>query len=178
MLALVMSILCHGSHVILLLPNISAAGLRLRDIQSVDPALWITNSAPTLLVIRTSCTLLSSSYVCLSPFLFCDFSIRPPFSMIVIGLLLFTKVSGSSISHPQVCLSSDTNTRIKEAANEINQHTTKDVNSCTQFVELVLFEVCNNGVTAVNMVSFKVFAELQISFALFQPSICFTFANK
>lgn len=131
MLALVMLILCHGSHVILLLPSISAAGLRLRDIRSVDPALWITNSAPALLVSRTSCTLLSSSYVCLSPFLFCDFSVLPPFSMIVIGLLFFTEVSGSSISHPQVCLSSDTSTRIKQAANEINQHTTKDGSSCT-----------------------------------------------
>jgi hypothetical protein len=29
---------------------IRAAGLRLRDIRSVDPALWVTNSAPALLV--------------------------------------------------------------------------------------------------------------------------------
>ncbi|KAH9534399.1 hypothetical protein CY35_17G004400 [Sphagnum magellanicum] len=28
----------------------STVGLRLQDIQNVDPALWITNSAPTLLV--------------------------------------------------------------------------------------------------------------------------------
>jgi magnesium transporter len=28
----------------------SSAGLRLRDIRSVDPALWVTNSAPALLV--------------------------------------------------------------------------------------------------------------------------------